>query len=71
MNSTGTQPDMYMDPFYPNHHHPPNTHPSRLARNTAEFHVLYSRSLLVIHFKCSSVYMTFPNSLTIPSPWQP
>ena len=32
-----------------------------------ELHVLYSRSLLVIHFKYSSVYMTFPNSLTIPS----
>ena len=26
--------------------------------------MLYSRSLLVIHFKYSSVYMTFPKSLT-------
>ena len=30
--------------------------------------VLYSRSLLVTHFKYSSVYMSIPNSLTIPSP---
>ena len=28
--------------------------------------MLYSRSLLVIHFKYSSVYMTFPKSLSIP-----
>ena len=28
---------------------------------------LYSRSLLVFHFKYSSVYMTFPKSLIIPS----
>ena len=42
---------------------------SRLAHNSwAEFHVLCNRSLLVIHFKCSSVYMTFPKSLTIPFP---
>ena len=42
---------------------------SRLAHNRwAEFHVLYSRSLLVIHFKCNRVYMTFPKSLTIPFP---
>ena len=32
---------------------------------------LYSRSLLVIHFKYSSVHMSIPNSLTIPSPQQP
>ena len=30
--------------------------------------MLYSRSLLVIHFKYSSVYMSFPSSLTIPFP---
>ena len=30
--------------------------------------LLYSRSLLVIHFKYSSVYMSIPNSLTVPSP---
>ena len=34
----------------------------------AEFCVLYSRSLLVIHLKQSSVYMNIPNSLTIPFP---
>ena len=34
----------------------------------AEFSVLYSRSLLVSHFKYSSVYMSIPNSLTVPSP---
>ena len=28
----------------------------------------YRRSLLVIHFKYSSVYMSIPNSLTVPSP---
>ena len=31
--------------------------------------MLDSRSLLVIHFKYSSVYMSIPNSLTIPSPY--
>ena len=30
--------------------------------------VLYRRSLLLIHFKHSRVYMSIPNSLTIPSP---
>ena len=30
--------------------------------------MLYSRSLLVIYFEYNSVYMTFPNSLSIPSP---
>ena len=30
--------------------------------------MLYRRSLLVIHFKYSCVYMSLPNSLTIPSP---
>ena len=45
----------------------------QLAHNIeqTEFHVLYNRSLLVIHFKYSSVYMPFPNSLSSPSPWQP
>ena len=40
----------------------------RFKHLNAEFHVLYSRFLLVIHFKYSSVYLTFPKSLTIPSP---
>ena len=36
----------------------------------AESHVLYNRSLFVIHFKYNSVYMymIFPKSLNIPSP---
>lgn len=42
--------------------------PSKLTHNIEQLHVLYSRSLLVMHFKYSSVYMTFPLSLTIPSP---
>ena len=33
-----------------------------------EHHVLYNKSLSIIHFKYSSVYMIFLNSLTIPSP---
>ena len=33
--------------------------------------MLYSRSLLVIHFKDSSVHVTFPKSLTSPSPPRP
>ena len=41
----------------------------------AEFPVLYSMTLLVIHFKYSSVYTSIANSLTILSPvfptWQP
>ena len=45
--------------------------PSRLVHNIEQFHVLYYRSLLIIHFKYSSVYMTFPKSLIIPSPQQP
>ena len=31
--------------------------------------MLYSRTLLVIHFKYSSVYISIQNSLTIPSPY--
>ena len=30
--------------------------PSRLSHNTAEFHVLHSRSLSLIHLKCNSVH---------------
>ena len=33
----------------------------------SKFPVLYRRSLLVFHFKYSIVYMSIPNSLTIPS----
>ena len=44
--------------------------PPRLP-HTIEFHVLHYRSLLVIHFKYSSVYMTIPNSLANLSPPAP
>ena len=33
----------------------------------SKFPVVYSRPLLVFHFKYSIVYMSIPNSLTIPS----
>ena len=42
--------------------------PSRLARYWVKFLVLCNWLLLVIHFEYSSVYITFPNSLIIPSP---
>ena len=43
--------------------------PSRLSRNIEQSSMSYtSRTLLLIHFKCSSVYMSISNSLTIPSP---
>ena len=41
--------------------------PSRLLLNTEQFHVLYNRSLVAIHFKYSSVYMSILKSLTISS----
>ena len=45
----------------------PQTHlPSRLPHNI-EQSSLYYRTLLVIHFKYTSVYMLVPNSLTIPN----
>ena len=42
----------------------------RLFQYCAEFLVPYSKSLLVIYFKYSSVYIPIPNTLTIP-PHQP
>ena len=39
-----------------------------ITEHWAEFPVLSSRSLLVLHVKHSSVSMSIPNSLTIPSP---
>ena len=46
-----------------------NSPPTQAAtQHWAKFPVLDSRSLLVIHFKYSSVYMSIPNSLTIPFP---
>ena len=34
--------------------------PSRLSHNIKQFPALYSRSLLVIHFKYSTVYLSLP-----------
>ena len=48
-------------------HSPPNSPPIQAATwHWAEFLVLYSRSLLVIHFKYSSVSMTISNSVENP-----
>ena len=69
MDSKGTQPYIYMDEWIYVSILPEIPLPSRLPHNT-EFPVLYTRSLLVIHFKYGSVYMLIPNSLTIPSPQQ-
>ena len=54
---------------------PQTPQPSRLPHNTEQNSMCYTLvtgigigiSLLVIHFKYSSVYMSIPNSLTIPS----
>ena len=52
---------MHMNPFSPK---PP---PIQAATyHWSEFHVLYSMSLLVIRFKHSRVYVSIPNSRTIP-----
>ena len=60
-NSEGTQPHIYMYPLSL------NPFPTQAGTwHWIEFHVLHSRSLLVTHFQYSSVYTTFPNSLTIP-----
>ena len=49
-----------------------NTPPIQAAtKHWSLLHMLYSRSLLVIYLKYSSVYMSIPNSLTIPFPQQP
>ena len=45
----------------------PTPLPSRLPYHWAELPALYSRTLLVIHFKDNSVYMWIPNSLTVSS----
>ena len=45
--------------------------PFRLFHNIEQISLLYSISLLVIHLNYSSVYMSFPYSLTIPSPHPP
>ena len=53
-------------------HFPPNSPPIQAATwHWAEFPVLYGRSLLGVHVKCSCLYMSIPNSLTIPCPILP
>ena len=47
---------------------PQTLFPSRLPHSLKQSHVLYNRSLLDVHFKYSSVYLSIPNSLSIPSP---
>ena len=50
-------------------HSPPNSPPIQAAaKHCAQFHVLYSRALLVIHSKYSNVYMFVSNSLLPPHP---
>ena len=64
MNSEGTQLYIYMYPFSQ------TPLPSRLPHNTEQSsicYIPYNRSLLVIHFKYSNVYVSIPNSPTIPS----
>ena len=62
MNSEGTQSYVYTNPFPLDS---PVIQPA--ASCWAEFPVLFSRPLLVTYFKYGSVYMSIPNSLTIPS----
>ena len=53
-------------------HSPPSPSPIQAAAEQgAEFPVLHSRSLLVLHFKYSNMYMLIPNSLTILPPVPP
>ena len=47
---------------------PQNPPPMQVANNIEQSYVLYSSSLLVICFKYSSMYMSIPKSLTLPSP---
>ena len=56
MNSRGIQPYIYTCISSPK----PPSHP---GCHITEFHVLYCRSLLVIHFKYSSVYMSILSML--------
>ena len=66
VDSKGIQPYLYMYLFSPKLPSRPGCH-----KHWADFPMLYSRTLLVIHFKYSSVYMSIPNSLTNPSPTSP
>ena len=64
MNSQGTQLYIHIYPFSPKL----PSHPCCHVTLSRIFHVLYSRSLLVSHFKYSSVYMLISNILPIPFP---
>ena len=60
VDSKGTQPDIHTYPFSP------SSPPSQAATwHWAEFPVLSSRSLLVLHVKYSSVCLSIPNSQSI------
>ena len=59
----GTQPCMHAYPFSPKFPSPPGCH---ITLSRVPYAI--QSSLLVIHFKYSSAYMTFPMSLTVPSP---
>ena len=68
MNSKGTQRYLYMYSLSPKLLSHPSCH-IILSRVSCAI----SRSLLVTHFKYSSMYMSIPNSLppsSHPSPWQ-
>ena len=65
MDSKDTQPYIYVYSFSKSLPHTS----SKLPHNWAEFPVLYSRFLLVTHYKYRRVYMLIPNSLTISSPF--
>ena len=53
-------------------HSPPNSLPSRLAHNIEQSFMCYTISFCWLSIlNIAGVYMTFPKSLTIPSPQQP
>ena len=55
---------------YTYNHSPSNFPPIQaVTKHRVEFYVIYSRSLLVIHFKYTSVYTCIPNTPAIPSPF--
>ena len=63
VNSEVTQSYIHMYQFSPKW--PPI---QAATQHWAEFHMLYSKSMVAIHFKRSSVYMYVPNSPTFPPP---
>ena len=65
VDSKGTQPHMFMCPFFPRL---PSHVSCHVTLSRVPCAITNSRSLLVIYFKCSRTYMSTPDSLTIPSP---